>query len=65
MKVYDNEPKLRELINKIEDETEIQDDCMICYGENLESVKLDNCEHYLCIDCFIELVEKPCPYCRQ
>ena len=51
--------------DKIECFLNLLDECMICYGENLKSVKLDNCEHYLCIDCYIELIDKSCPYCRQ
>lgn len=39
-------------------------DCFICYDKMIHSIKF-NCNHEICIYCFMKLEHNMCPYCRS
>jgi TPR repeat protein len=64
--VYDlNNPILINFMDKIKNNCIKQNECLICYDEDVECLHLKNCDHTLCVKCYIELIDKPCPFCRQ
>jgi TPR repeat protein len=58
-------PTLLEFIDKVDNKSQIEEQCPVCLEENVKSLPLDKCRHYLCVDCYIRLVDEKCPYCRQ
>ena len=42
-------------------------DCAICLEDNILEVNMHymECLHYVCFNCFIQLKNESCPYCRQ
>jgi len=42
----------------------IIDTCNICFEDNQICVILNCINHYICTTCYINLYDKPCPFCR-
>jgi hypothetical protein len=41
------------------------DKCDICMEDENKKCVLLNCfSHYICTDCYIQLHDKPCPFCK-
>jgi hypothetical protein len=43
----------------------IDNECNICFNENIENILLLECKHIICYNCFNSLKNKICPYCRK
>ncbi len=50
-------------LNKIKYNSKIEN-CNICMEENKVNVLLNCFCHYICKDCYCDLYDKPCPYCK-
>ncbi len=55
---------IRILKNKIDNFSKI-DNCNICYNENKLNIILNCFNHYVCDDCYIQLYNEKCPFCRD
>lgn len=63
-KYYKKSHQFTQFIHKVEREHTIET-CIICYNDDVKCIKLDRCNHRLCSDCYIILLNKKCPYCRK
>ena len=41
------------------------EECKICFSKpKHDNIKILNCSHKLCNDCYLSLIHNECPYCR-
>ncbi len=51
--------------NKLKDKKCITDDCNICYNDNLEVYKCNNCVFLVCESCYIKTKDYKCVHCKN
>ena len=61
---YKTDRQFLNFIHKIENDFKT-DSCMICLNKDIKCIVLDRCSHHLCVDCYVIMKNKRCPYCRQ
>ena len=66
MNIENNPDMSKKYLSMLLKSANIKKECDVCYEDEHKDMYYTQCtKHYICVDCSIKLLDKPCPFCRK
>ncbi len=66
MNIENNPDMSKKYLSMLLKSANIKKECDVCYEQEHKEMYYTKCNiHFICVDCSIKLIDKPCPFCRK